>query len=444
MKNPAALLALLIPGILGASAPVNNTAQNPLEQWPHWRGPLATGAAPHGDPPTTWSEKSNIKWKVAIPGKGSCTPIVWGDHVFVAAAVNTGRTAKAEDIPKVDPKMELKTKTPKTYHQFLLICFDRQTGKERWQRICTERVPHEGYQETHSYAAGSPTTDGKHVWVSFGSRGVYCFDFDGKPQWQRELGFFYSRYSYGEASTPVLYKDNLILNWDNEFESKLIILDAQTGKTRREIKREEQTSWNTPLVVEHKGITQVIVNGTTRARGYDLATGQELWKVGGMTINAIPSAVSADGVAYIMSGFSGSLAVAVPLDARGELTGTKKLLWTHKKGTPYVPSPLLVGGKLYFTQANSNQLTCLDAKTGNPLIDRVRIEGASSFYASPVSAAGRIYMVDRDGMSFVLKQDTKLEILATNRLNDKIDASPVVVGRQLLLRGHKYLYCIEK
>jgi outer membrane protein assembly factor BamB len=421
-----------------------NDALSALDQWPNWRGPLVTGASPHGDPPTRWDEKTNIKWKVALPGRGSATPIVWGDCVFVAAVLDTGRVAMPADIPKTDSKLQSKTKQPNTYHQFLLMCFDRQSGKLRWQQVCTERVPHEGFQESHSYAAGSPTTDGKLVWVSFGSRGIYCYDFAGKLQWQRDLGLVYTRFAFGEASTPVLHGNDLILNWDQEVNSRLIVLDAHTGKTRLEIERDEPTTWNTPLVVEHKGQAQVILNGTKRVRSYDLASGKPLWQIGGMTVNPIPSAVASDEVAYIMSGFGGSLAVAVPLDARGELTGTDKIAWLYKKGTPYCPSPLLVDGKLYFTRSNDNPLTCLDAKTGKPLIEGEHLHDAKSFYASPVAAAGRIYLVDRDGVGLVLRQSDKVEILAVNRLDDNVDASPAVVGKQLFLRGHKYLYCIEQ
>jgi outer membrane protein assembly factor BamB len=422
----------------------DGAAQDPQDQWPQWRGPQANGVSPHGDPPTRWDEKTNIKWKVELPGRGSSTPIIWGNCVFVAAAFDTGRVAKPADIPKITVKLELKTTQPNTYHQFILMCFERQTGKLRWQQICAERVPHEGFQPTHSYAAGSPTTDGKHVWVSFGSRGIYCYDFAGKLVWQRDLGLAYTRYGFGEASTPVQHGNDLIINWDQEVNSKLIVLNAHTGETRMQIDRDEPTTWTTPLVVDYKGKTQVIMNGKNRVRSYDLASGEPLWQIGGMTINPIPSAVTENGVAYVMTGYAGSLAVAVPLDARGDLTGTDKVAWLYKKGTPYVPSPLLMDGKLYFTQANDNLLTCLDAKTGKALIDRERLSDASSFYASPVAAAGRIYMVDRDGVGLVLKHASKLEVLAVNRLDDHIDASPAVVGRQLFLRGHKYLYCIEQ
>jgi outer membrane protein assembly factor BamB len=430
-------VAAAAPTVAGQEAP------KPLQQWPHWRGPLASGAAPHADPPIHWDEETNVKWKSPLPGRGSSTPIVWRDHVFVATAIDTGRVAPAAELPKVDLNLKRKTEPPKTYHQFVLICFDRQTGKVRWQKTACERVPHEGRHPTHSYAAGSPTTDGKLVWVSFGSRGIYCYDLAGTLQWERDLGLLHTRYAWGEASTPVLHGDDLVLNWDQEVQSRLIVLDAHSGKTRWQVDRDEETTWNTPLVVEHKGKTQVIVNGTNRVRSYDLATGKVLWQCGGQTILPIPSPVAAEGMAYCMSGYTGSAAVAVPLDVTGDITGTATVAWKHTKGTPYVPSPLLVDGKLYFTQANGNLLTCLDARTGKPLIDRERLPGVTTFYASPVAGSGRIYLVDREGVTLVLKQSAKVEVLATNRLSDTIDASPALAGRQLFLRGHKYLYCLE-
>lgn len=223
----------------------------------------------------------------------------------------------------------------------------------------------------------------------------------------------------------------------------LYCLDAKTGDTKWKTPRDEKTSWNTPLVVEHKGRTQVIVNATERIRSYDLTDGKELWQCGGMTKNAIPSLVTANGVVYGVSGYTGSKALAISLDAKGDVTKTDKVLWRYDRGTPYVPSPLLVGDRLYFTQVNSAVLTSLDIKTGLPVLNAERLTGASSFYASPIAAKERIYFVDRGGTTLVIKQSDKLEILATNKLDDAIDASPVAVGKQLFLRGEKYLYCIE-
>jgi len=233
------------------------------------------------------------------------------------------------------------------------------------------------------------------------------------------------------------------LNWDQEEGSALYCLEAATGKTRWKAERDEKTSWNTPLVVEHKGRTQVIVNATNRIRSHDLETGQEIWQCGGMTTNAIPSCVSADGIVYCMSGYGEPSAVAIPLDSTGDLGTNGKVVWRYGKGTPYVPSPLLAGDRLIFTLANTSFLTILDRKTGKPLVDRARLPVEGQFYASPIAAAGRIYLTTRDGTTLVLRQADKLEVLATNRLDDPIDASPVAVGRQLFLRGERYLWCIE-
>src|SRR5262245_52636938 len=415
-----------------------------LDNWHHWRGPLANGTAPKADPPVNWDAKTNVKWKADLPGKGSATPIVWGDQVFVVTAVETDRQGKPEDIARVDTKFERKTDPPTNYHEFTVHAFDRDPGKLRWKQVAAEKVPHEGHHQTHSYAAGSPTTDGQRLYVSFGSFGLYCYDLSGKPLWSRDFGRLVTRLGWGEAVTPVIHGDSLLINWDQEADSKLICLDAATGKTKWEAPRDEKTSWNTPLVVEHKGKTQVILNGTTRIRSHDLATGKELWTCEGMTVNAIPSAVTSDGVAYVVSGYRGAAGVAVSLDATGEVKPGSGLVWKYSKGTPYVPSPLLSNGRLYFTQANNNLLTVLDAKTGKPLLEQVRLPNVRSFYASPVAAAGRAYVTSQEGTVLVFKEGDKPELLATNRLNDPIDASPALVGKQLFLRSHGKLYCIEE
>jgi outer membrane protein assembly factor BamB len=416
-----------------------------LDNWPHWRGPLANGFVPKGDPPVRWDANTNIRWKAELPGRGSATPIVWGDQVFVVTAIKTDRVAAGADLPKTDPNLEKKTEAPQNYYQFVVLSFDRNTGKPLWRKTANEAVPHEGHHPSHSYAAGSPTTDGRFLYVSFGSFGTYCYDLAGKLQWERrDLGRLNTRLGWGEAVTPVIHGDALLLNWDQEVNSALICLDAHTGKTRWKTDRDEKSSWNTPLVVEHKGKWQVVVNGTNRVRGYDFETGKELWQCGGMTVNAIPSIIAGKDVVYCMSGYKGSLAAAVSLDASGDVTDSDRVLWRHGKGTPYVSSAVLVGDRLWFTEGLSALLTTLDVKTGKPVIEREPLRALRTLYASPVAAAGRIYFVDREGTTLVLKQGDKLEVLATNRLNDPIDASPVVVGKQLFLRGEKYLYCIEE
>ena len=332
-------------------------AEDAADQWHQWRGPLATGMAPKGDPPLTWDDKTHVKWKREIPGRGTSTPIIWGDRIFLLTASDTRKQADPKDIPKVDPKFETKTKPPSRYYRWEVLCLDRKTGNILWQKTATEQVPHEGTHETHTYAASSPVTDGKFLYVSFGSRGVYCFDMDGDLKWKRDFGLLHTRFGWGEGSSPALHGDSLVVPFDQEEGSFIVCLDAKTGETRWKKDRDEVTTWATPLIVEYKGRTQVIVSGTKRVRSYDIADGKVIWECGGQTVNAIPCPVSADGVAYVVTGYRGTGAAAIPLDATGDITGSDKLLWHHesKIGTPYVPSPLLADGRLYFTKANNTR-----------------------------------------------------------------------------------------
>jgi outer membrane protein assembly factor BamB len=412
--------------------------------WPAWRGPNANGTSATANPPLHWDARTNIKWKAELTGRGSASPLVWGDRVFVLSALKTDRVARADELPKPDPAFQTKTEPPTHFYKFLVVCLDRDSGKKLWERVAAERVPHEGHHETHTYAGGSPATDGKHVYASFGSYGTYCYDFDGKLEWSRDLGLLHTRLGWGEAVTPVVSNDSLLLNLDQEANSALYCLDARTGKDRWVARHEEKTSWNTPLVVDYAGGKQVIVNGTNRIRSYDLAAGKLVWSCGGMTVNPIPSCVRFEDSVICMSGYRGSAAVSIPLSSRGDLGENGKVNWRYKSGTPYVPSPVLVGDKLYFTALNDGQLTVLDARTGKPVYEKERMPGVKSFYGSPVAAAGRVYFTDRSGTTVVLKAGDTLEVLATNRLEDAVDASPALAGKQLFIRGEKFLYCIEE
>jgi len=252
-----------------------------------------------------------------------------------------------------------------------------------------------------------------------------------------------AKMGFGEGSSPALHGDTLVVTFDHEAGSFIVALNKNTGEELWRTPREEETSWATPLIVEHEGKAQVVTAATKKIRSYDLATGKLIWECGGLTMNVIPSPVAGkDGIVYIMSGFRGYNAMAIKLGRTGDLTGTDAILWSHKKSTPYVPSPLLSGDRLYFISDNKPVISCLDIKTGKPLFDAKRIEDLESVYASPVAAGGRIYLPGRNGPTVVLKDADKLEVIATNSLDDQFDASPAVVGNELFLRGHKSLYCI--
>jgi outer membrane protein assembly factor BamB len=434
-----------------------------LANWPEWRGPLSNGVAPQGDPPVKWDQKTNVKWKTEIPGQGSSSPIVWGNQIFVTTAVKTDETVEPPPEEKPVPEAEGEGRRgrggrgdrggrgarpgggqgrPNSYYEFLVYSIDRDTGKVLWKKTATRAVPHEGTRQDNGYASMSATTDGKQLYVSFGSRGMYCFDLEGNLKWDRDLGDMRMRNAFGEGASPAVYGDTFLVTWDHEEQSFIAALDTQTGKTKWKMDRDEPSNWSTPIVVEHNGKEQVIVNAAKRVRSYDLKTGDLIWECGGQTMSAIPMPVTADGVVYCMSGFRGSAAFAIPLDATGDITLTDKPIWRVQKNTPYVPSPLLLDDQLYFVRGNTGILTSLNAKTGKVLIDGERLPDVKSVYASPVGAADRVYLTSREGVTVVLKHGPKFEILATNDLEEPIDASPAIVGKQLFLRGAKHLYCI--
>ena len=223
----------------------------------------------------------------------------------------------------------------------------------------------------------------------------------------------------------------------------MVVLDATTGDTLWRIDRDEPSGWATPLVVPRPGVTQVVTNGKNRVRSYDLRDGSLLWQCGGQVSNVTPSPVATADTVFCMSGFRGSALFALPLGATGDLTSSTKIEWNKSRGTPYVPSPLLYQGRLYFNQSNDAILTCLEAATGEPVMDRVRLPGVQRIYASPVAADGRIYIAGRDGATLVMAQGREFDVLATNFLDEGADASPALAGDQLFLRTKSHLYCLS-
>lgn len=338
----------------------------------------------------------------------------------------------------------MRSQKPTEPYQFAVLALDRQTGKTLWQKVAREDLPHEGHHADHGFASYSPITDGKYLFAYFGSRGLHCYDLQGNLKWHKDLGKMQTKNSFGEGSSPALHGSTLVVNWDHEGEDFIVALNTETGKELWRQSREEDTSWSTPLIVQHEGKPQVITAATKRIRSYDLANGKLLWEHGGLTANVIPTPVAGNGTVYITSGFRGAALFAIKLGGSGDLTGTDFITWSHSKATPYVPSPLLSGGKLYFFSGNKDILSCFDAKTGKPLFEETRIEGLQGVYASPVAASGRVYLVGRNGGSAVIKQSDTLEVLATNRLDEKFDASPAIAGNQLFLRGHEHLYCLAE
>lgn len=401
----------LIVGLLAAAVVAR------AEDWPRWRGPQGNAVSSDHGLPVRWSTTENIRWKAAIPGEGGSSPIVWGDFVFVTSAFEDG--------------------TRRAVH-----ALDRRTGEIRWMREITDENA-EITSALTGQAAATPVTDGTHVVAMFGNAGVVCYDYQGRQLWRRDFGEFESE--LGLASSPVLFEDAVMLVCDHDgdrfrtFDSFLIALDVQNGKTRWKTDRPGLfRSWSTPIIVPAgEDRSELVVNAQDELRGYDPRTGEHLWTVTGMTGWVTPSPVFGRGLIFATSGKDGPTTAVRP-GGRGDVTQSH-VVWSERRGAPYVCSPLLYGDFLY-VHTDQGILTCYEADTGN-VHDRRRLD--ASFVASGVAGDGKIYLTSDEGTTLVFRAGPELEVLARNPLNEETLASPAVSNRAIFVRTKAHLYCIE-
>jgi outer membrane protein assembly factor BamB len=446
MKKISIVLGALMAIILVMAA-----AQDPSgsdKYWHQWRGPQMNGISANGNPPLEWSESKNVKWKVAIPGRGHSTPIIWENRIFILTAVPLEPEAKpAEKEEEQGGRRGMPSRKTDIKHRFDVLCLDRGDGRVIWQKTVKEEVPQEATHDLGSWASHSPVTDGEYVYAYFGSRGLFCLDAaDGSLKWERDFGQMSKRMEFGEGSSPAFYGDKIFILWDHEGDSFLYALDRETGQDVWKAERDEGTSWATPIVIEVDGKHQVITCATKLIRGYGFETGELIWQCGGMTPNAIPTPMVADGILYAMSGFRGNALLAIRLSgAKGDITGTDAIVWSYDgKETSYTPSGLLYGDKLYFLRSNNGILSCFNIKTGEPFYTGERIEGFGNLYTSPVGARDRVYILSQKGAMFVVAHGAEFKLLAKNQLDDSFHSSPAIVDDQMFLRGFENLYCIEE
>jgi len=399
----------------------------PAENWGHWRGPTGNGTAAKASPPIEWSNTKNVKWKVEVPGQGLSSPVIWKNQVFVTTAV------------PVDGQHASGLSTL----EFKVLCFDRNDGKLLWQRTATVAKPHQKTHATNGFASASPCTDGQHVYAHFGSRGLFCYAMNGDLKWKRDdFGKMETLNGFGEGSSPTLEGDKILVPWDHRGPSALYALDKRTGRTIWKADRHEPTEWATPLVVEHAGRKQVVMNGQNSVRSYDLETGKELWRCGGSTARPIASPVAGNGLVFVGSGFQGAFLGAFRLDGEGDIQGTNKVAWVLDHDAPDVASPLLSSGRLYFHKGKSGQLSCVDAATGKPHYIARRLQGLDNTYASPIAAGGYVFLTARSGTTVVIKDADELNIVAKNTVEETVGATPAPVDNELFVRGDKHLFCI--
>lgn len=419
-------------------------AQSAEDYWPMWRGPIGNGVAVKGNPPTEIGPDKNLKWKVELPDAGDCTPIVWGDRIYIQYAVATKEDTEAKVPSREEQEVlgrEIFTPIPTVPYVFGVMCLDRATGETIWKTDLLETIPHEGHHMSSSFASYSPVTDGKHLWVNFGSRGLHCLTVDGECVWSADLIEMLTIRAFGEGSSPAVTGDGVYVVCDHEGQSKIFAFNKLTGEKLWEKDRDEPSSWATPFPVEVNGKTQLVTSGSTAVRAYDPENGDIIWQCSGLHPGALPSPVIGDGMAFFMTGFQNYALLAIELGGTGDLTGTDAVKWTLDENTPYVPSPMLYGDRLYFTSGMRAALSCYDAKTGKPHYETERLDGVKQLYSSPTGANGHVYIAGRKGGVIVLKDSDTYEVVSTASFDEGFDASPVVVGDELFLRGEKHLYC---
>jgi len=421
----------------------DSTEPGAAAHWPGWRGPRGTGFAPAADPPVRWGPDENLRWSVPLAGRGLSTPVVWGDRLFLTTAIAIGEPQ--EPRPETAPGAH--DNVPVTHvHEFEALAVRRSDGDVLWRTTLASELPHEGGHVSGSYASASPAVDAERLIVSFGSRGLFGLDHDGRVWWRVDLGDQATKHGHGEGASPLLVEGVVIANWDHEGRSFVVALDARTGEERWRRERDEVTSWATPIAATVDGRTQVVVSGTGRIRGYDLATGETIWSCGGLSHNVVASPVFEDGVLYAGSSYEKQALIAIRLaGAHGELTDDEHVLWYRRRGTPYVPSPLLVDDTLYVLRHYQGILGRVSCSDGCDVGRPVRLPRVDDVYASPIAVPGRVYVTDLDGTTAVLAIDgDEPRVLAVNQLDDVIGASAVAVGRDLYLRGERFLYCLSE
>jgi outer membrane protein assembly factor BamB len=420
-----------------------------VENWPQFRGPESSGVADDPKLPDSWSSTKNVVWKTGIPGSGWSSPVVWGDRIFLTSVVST----VAPEVPKKGLYFGgNRENIPTDEHRWMVYAVDWKTGKIVWEREVQRGVPASSHHLKNTYASETPVTDGERVYAYFGNLGLFVFDVDGKPVWSQRWGPFRTRYGWGTAASPVLYKDRIYVVNDNDDQSFLAALDKRTGKQIWRVERDEASNWSTPYLWESERGPEIVTAGTRKVRSYDL-DGHLLWELGGMSSIVIPTPFAQHGLLFLASGYVGDdvrPVYAVRQGARGDIslkegeTTNASIAWYERQAGPYNPSPL-VYGDYYYTLLDRGIMTCREARTGREVYGKQRIDPeASAFTASPWASNGKIFALSEDGDTFVMQAGPEFKVLGKNSLDEMCMATPATVRGNLIIRTATKLYRIGK
>ncbi len=452
-------LTVLAAILLATAAQAQNSSRSKARDgnnWPSFRGERASGVADGKPTPAKWDavKGENILWKVPIPGLALASPIVWGDRVFVVTAVSSdpkNETFRHGLYGDVDAAPDM------SKHAWKVYALDKRTGKIIWERTAYEGVPRTKRHTKSSQASSTPATDGKYVVAFFGSEGLYTYDWKGKLLWKKDLGlmnagwFYDPDYEWGSASSPIIYKNMVIVQCDVQKDSFIAAFDLKSGKQIWRTERDEIPSWGTPTIYENPATkhAELITHATKFIRGYDPMTGKELWRLGPNSEVTAPTPFVAHDLIYITNGYRFIQPIyAIKPGAKGDIslqgdaTKSDHIAWSTKNGGPYMPTPV-VYGDLFYTTNNSGILTVMNAKTGERVY-RQRIGNGGAYSASVVAADGKIYFSSEDGEIFVLKAGDKFELLAQNPMGEVLMATPAISDGMIFIRGIKNLYAIAE
>jgi len=420
------------------------------DNWPQWRGPNMMSVV-EDDPrlPETWSASEHVAWKTAIPGIGWSNPIVWGNKVFLTSVVPPAESEKpkkgfylGQGRPDPEPGV----------HSWKVYCFDLQTGKLLWERTAHEGEARMPRHPKNSYASEPPTPDGERVYVLFGDVGLYAYDIDGKPVWSHNIESKKAESGYGPAASPVLLGNQVIMVYDNDEASYIASYDTKTGKENWRTERDEGSTWSTPFIWKNSLRTEIVTAGQQKVRSYD-PTGKLLWYFySRMTRLTIPTPVAANDMIYVSSGYIGDdhkPVYAVRPGASGNITlrtavrTNDFITWYQPKEGSYQPSPI-VYGDYYYTLLDQGFITCHNAKTGEEVYGKQRIETGATFTASPWAYNGKIFCLSEDANTYVIEAGAKYNLIGKNVIDELALSSPAIAQGRLLIRTVSNLYCIKK
>lgn len=453
MKRDAVPVKIAVPlavFVLLSVSPDSTSAQA-QEHWPQFRGAESRGVASGPNLPDRWSATENIAWKTDLPGRAWSSPIVWQDRVFVTTAVNTGEL----ETPKKGLYFGGNRPEPRSVQlDYRVLCLDLVSGKRLWERSVHQGSSQSPIHLKNSFASETPVTDGQRVYAYFGNLGLYCLDLEGQVVWSRPFEPRATRNGWGTAASPVLHGERLYVVNDNEEESFLIALDRRTGEPIWRVERDEKSNWATPYIWKNDLRTEIVTPGTGKTRAYGL-DGELLWEFGGMSSHTIPTPLAAHGLLFVTSGYINTLVrplFAVRPGARGDITlsedqtSNASLAWCQKQAGPYNPSPIVYGDNVYVLY-DRGMIACYHARTGEEVYGKQRMGAAArAFTSSPWAYDGKIFCLDEDGVTFVLRAGDEFQVLHRNKLadDDMCMATPAIVGDQLLIRTSARVYCIRQ